>query len=135
MGNVTAQLAPVTVENTRSAAAKPTYIATAEKNIAEFIERSTRHSVADASCEWTQTGTADFDVVLSVNLNVVAHDDDYTGRHHPSEHDAGTGTNDEYQATVNNAVGIERSRAETLSECRRAFKTTQVCALNFTQGL
>jgi len=116
MGNVQAQLAPANVENTRSAAAKSTCMATAAKNIAEFIEHSTRHSVADASCEWTQTGTADFDVVLSVNLDIVAHDDDYTGRHHPSGHDVGTGTNDEYQATVNNAVGIERSRAETLSE-------------------
>ncbi len=71
MGNVTAKHAPATVEaNTISAIAKPTYIATAEKNITEFIERSTRHSVADASCEWTQTGTADFDVVLSVSLGV-----------------------------------------------------------------
>lgn len=116
MGNVTEQFAPITVENTTSVVAKPTYIATAEKNIAEFIERSTRHSVADASCEWMQTGTADFDVVLSVSLDVFAHDDDYTGRHHPGEHNVGTGTNDEYQAAVNSAVGIERSRAETLSE-------------------
>lgn len=116
MGNVQAQLAPATIESTKSAITKPTYIATAEKNIAEFIERSTRHSVADASCEWAQTGTADFDVILSANLDVVAHDDDYTGRHHPGEHDVGTGTNDEYQATVNSAVGIERARAETLSE-------------------
>ncbi|MCZ2154366.1 MAG: hypothetical protein LC114_10790, partial [Bryobacterales bacterium] len=116
MGNVQAQLAPATSESTRSATTKPTYIAAAEKNISEFIERSTRHSVADASCEWTRTETADFNVILSVSLNVFAHDDDYTGRHSPGEHDVGTGTNDEYQAAVNNAVGIERSRAETLSE-------------------
>jgi len=116
MGNVTAQLAPATVENTRSAVAEPTYIVTAEKNIAEFIERSTRHSVADASCEWTRTGTADFNVILSVSLNVLAHDDDYTGRHHPGEHDVGTGSNDEYHATVDSAVDTERSRTETLFE-------------------
>lgn len=114
MGNVTAQLAPVTVENTRSAVAKPTYIATAEKNIAEFIERSTRHSVANASCEWTQTGTADFDVVLSVSLDVVTHDDDHTGRHHPGEHDIGTKTRDEYRSTVDKVIAAERSRTETV---------------------
>lgn len=116
MSNVTEQLVPATVENTRSAVAKPTFIASAEKNIAEFIEQSTRHSVADASCEWTRTGTAEFDVVLAVSLDVATHNDDYTGRHHPDEHDVGTGTRDEYHATVNEAVGTERSRQETLSE-------------------
>jgi hypothetical protein len=54
-----------------------------------------------------------------------------------SFHDAYISDGDEsgHPAIVTDKLSLDGNRLKQPAWCRRAFKTTQLCALNFTQGL